>query len=246
MATPAAQPPSGKRAHGPAPPQRLSVMCPHCHSPHGQRKVSAPSPRHREGPVESQSGEVGELHGSETRSPRRLTRVDARDTPSLTSRAAYPPKPRRPADPNLSPSNKYQELRRRPVGQAAECPLLRGGQPTDGTHPRRADRRPLCCQVVLCEFLNGAAGTARRAGALGRRLGAGPGVAGPKSRRLGCELAALETEPFAWPRARLWAVPREGRVILPGAVFLNAVTGAAGGACPAVTGLGHHRAWRSR
>jgi hypothetical protein len=57
-------------------------------------------PRHREGPVESQSGEVGELHGSEARSPRRLTRVDARDTPSLTSWAAYPPKPRRPAVPN--------------------------------------------------------------------------------------------------------------------------------------------------
>jgi hypothetical protein len=44
MATPAAQPPSGKRAAGPAPLQRLSVMCPHCQSPHGQRKVSAPSP----------------------------------------------------------------------------------------------------------------------------------------------------------------------------------------------------------
>ena len=30
----------------------------------------------------------------------------------------------------------------------------------------------------------------------GRRVVAGPGVACPKSRRLGCELAALETESF--------------------------------------------------
>ena len=30
----------------------------------------------------------------------------------------------------------------------------------------------------------------------GRMVVSGPGVAGPKSRRSGCELAALESEPF--------------------------------------------------
>jgi len=64
----------------------------------------------------------------------------------------------------------------------------------------------------------------RRVLAAGRRLGCGPGVACPKSRRLGCELAPLETEPFpdcppgpsacagappgasAWHRARMRVV----------------------------------------
>src|SRR5262249_11915640 len=95
-----------------------------------------------------------------------------------------------------------------------------------GWHPHANDRRnfpveprtllpcrtsPLCClcQVVVWGFFD-AAGECpdRRRGAafgcvstgpavaLGRRVVTGPGVACPKSRRAGCELAALETEWF--------------------------------------------------
>src|SRR6516225_6658804 len=64
------------------------------------------------------------------------------------------------------------------------------------TQDSRAERRPLCCQVVLSEFAEAVAGVRGRPGAVGRRLGCGPGVACPKSRRPGCEPAALETEPF--------------------------------------------------
>jgi len=79
------------------------------------------------------------------------------------------------------------------------------------------ERRPLCCQVVLSEFAEAVAGVRGRPGAVGRRLGCGPGVACPKSRRPGCEPAALETEPFpdcppgplacagAWRAASAWS-----------------------------------------
>src|ERR1022692_1441540 len=52
--------------------------------------------------------------------------------------------------------------------------------------------------------------------------------------------------PSPWPRARLWPYRANDSVIFSGAVFLNAVTGAASGACPAVRVLCRHRAWRSR
>jgi len=65
-------------------------------------------------------------------------------------------------------------------------------------------RRPACRPKTKTSMLSSRsarvlerpAGTVRRAGAAGRRLGAGPGVACPKSRRLGCKPAALEPEPF--------------------------------------------------
>ena len=52
------------------------------------------------------------------------------------------------------------------------------------------------CQVVRRDFVSGAASRARLAGAGGRRLGCGPGVACPKSWCAGWELAALESESF--------------------------------------------------
>ena len=65
-------------------------------------------------------------------------------------------------------------------------------------HARRASTsRPLCVKGVRLIFFV-VRGAAFLAGVCGRdrRVGAGPGVAWPKSRRSGCEPAALATESF--------------------------------------------------
>jgi hypothetical protein len=61
---------------------------------------------------------------------------------------------------------------------------------------RNARSRPLCQEALWDFFPTGSGPLAALGAATGRMVGTGLGVACPNSWRLGCEPAALETEPF--------------------------------------------------
>src|SRR5690348_5446807 len=68
-----------------------------------------------------------------------------------------------------------------------------------GSRTRDAISSPLCCSCQVAGwvfFEAGFGGEDTSAVVPGRMVVSGPGVAGPKSWRSGCELAALESEPF--------------------------------------------------